>query len=153
MRALLQRVTHAEVSVDGTTVGRIGPGLLIFLGVGHGDGEAQARAVATKTANLRIFEDDAGKVNRSLLDVAGEALVVSQFTLYADTRKGRRPSFTGAADPALAETLVESYRSALEAEGVRTKGGRFGAMMQVALTNDGPFTIALDSDDLTGGSS
>jgi D-tyrosyl-tRNA(Tyr) deacylase len=153
MRALLQRVTHAEVTIVGTSVGKIGSGLLILLGVGHGDGEAQARALATKTANLRIFEDDAGKVNLSLLNIAGEALVVSQFTLYADTRKGRRPSFTGAADPTSAEALVESYRAALEAEGVRTAGGRFGAMMQVTLTNDGPFTIALDSDDLTGGSS
>jgi D-tyrosyl-tRNA(Tyr) deacylase len=148
MRALLQRVTEARVSVAGEAVGAIGPGLLVLLGVGHGDGEKEALALATKTANLRIFEDEQGKVNLSLLDTSGEALVVSQFTLYADTRKGRRPSFTDAAEPESAKALVASYREALEAAGVPTAGGRFGAAMQVTLTNDGPFTVTLDTADL-----
>ncbi len=151
MRAVLQRVGRADVTVDGETVGSIGPGLVILLGVGHGDGEGDADGLAVKVANLRIFEDGEGKTNRSLLDVAGEALVISQFTLYADTRRGRRPSFTDAADPAVAASLVERFRTSLAAAGVPTAAGRFGASMQVSLVNDGPFTIVLDTQDAPGG--
>ena len=146
MRALLQRVSRARVDVAGETVGSIGPGLVVFLGVGHGDGDPEARTLAAKTAHLRLFEDEQGKTNLSLLEVGGEALVVSQFTLYADTRKGRRPSFTDAADPGQAQALVERYRETLEEEGVSTASGRFGASMEVTLTNDGPFTLLLQTD-------
>ena len=146
MRALLQRVTRAEVRVDGVAVGSIGPGLLVLLGVGHEDVEATADAIAKRIADLRIFEDDDGRTNRSLLDVGGAALVVSQFTLYADTSRGRRPGFTNAAAPERAEQLYERVREALRTAGVeRVEGGRFGAMMAVELVNDGPFTIWLDS--------
>lgn len=146
MRAIVQRVSEASVEVDGQVVGRTGPGLLVLLGAGHGDGEAEARLLAEKTAQLRIFGDDEGKFNRSLLDVAGSALVVSQFTLFADTRKGRRPSFTDAAPPELAAPLVAVYSDALRALGVPVETGIFGAMMRVALINDGPVTIILDSE-------
>jgi D-tyrosyl-tRNA(Tyr) deacylase len=146
VRAILQRVSEASVEVAGRVVGRTGPGLLVLLGVGHEDGEAEARLLAEKTANLRIFGDDEGKFNRSLLDVGGGALVVSQFTLYADTRKGRRPSFTDAALPERAAPLVETYCEALRALGVPVETGVFGAAMGVALVNDGPVTIILDSD-------
>jgi D-tyrosyl-tRNA(Tyr) deacylase len=148
VRALLQRVTRAEVTVDGEIVGAIGPGLLVFVGVGLADDEATADALARRIAELRMFEDDAGRTNRSLLDMAGEALVVSQFTLYADTSRGRRPGFTDAAAPDMAERLYERFRAGLRVAGVgRVEGGRFGAMMAVELLNDGPFTIWLDSAD------
>ena len=148
MRALLQRVTRANVTVDGQIVGEIGHGLLILLGIGHGDGEAQIKAMSEKIVHLRIFEDDEGKMNRSLLDIGGQALVVSQFTLYADARRGRRPGFTDAAPPSLAELLVERFKEAIAAYGVRVAGGVFGAYMQVELLNDGPVTIWLDSEEL-----
>jgi len=147
MRAILQRVSEASVEVDGVIVGRSGPGLLVLLGVGHGDGEAQARSLAEKSARLRIFADEAGKFNHSLLDSAGSALVVSQFTLYADTRRGRRPGFTDAAPPELAAPLVEAFCAALRALGVPVETGSFGANMRVALVNDGPVTIILDTAD------
>lgn len=148
MRAILQRVSEASVEVAGQIVGRTGPGLLILLGVAHGDGEAEARLLAEKIAQLRIFADADGKFDRSLLDSAGGALVVSQFTLFADTRKGRRPSFTAAAPPELAAPLVERFCEALRALGVPVETGVFGAQMRVALVNDGPVTIILDSDSL-----
>lgn len=136
------------MTVDEQVVGQIGQGLLILLGVGQGDGEEQAKALVDKIVNLRIFEDEAGKMNRSLLDVGGEALIVSQFTLYADTRRGRRPGFTYAASPALAEPLVERFKVLTESRGVRVAGGVFGAYMHVSLVNEGPVTIWLDSDEL-----
>ena len=146
MRALLQRVTRAEVQVDGAPVGSIGPGLLVLLGVGRADDERTADALARRVAELRIFEDDAGRTNRSLLDVGGDALVVSQFTLYADTSRGRRPGFTAAAAPTEAERLYRRFADGLRTCGVRrVEGGRFGATMAVELVNDGPFTIWLDS--------
>ncbi len=127
-------------------MGRIGPGVLVLLGVGHGDSEAEARLLADKTANLRIFADEAAKFNHSLLDTGGSALVISQFTLYADTRKGRRPSFSGAAPPTEAEPLVNAYCAALRALGIPVETGVFGAMMRITLVNEGPVTITLDSD-------
>jgi D-tyrosyl-tRNA(Tyr) deacylase len=148
MRALLQRVSRASVTVDEQVVGQIGQGLLILLGVGQGDSEEQAKTLVDKIVNLRIFEDEAGKMNRSLLDVGGEALIVSQFTLYADTRRGRRPGFTYAAPPALAEPLVEHFKALTESWGVRVAGGIFGAYMHVSLINEGPVTIWLDSAEL-----
>ena len=147
MRALLQRVRRAEVRVGEEVVGSIGPGLLVLLGVGHGDDEAIADALARRICELRLFEDDDGKTNRSLLEAGGEALVVSQFTLYADTRRGRRPGFTDAAPPDLAQGLWRRVASGIEAHGVRTALGRFGAEMAVELVNDGPFTIWLDTAD------
>jgi D-tyrosyl-tRNA(Tyr) deacylase len=144
MRALLQRVREASVTVGGERVGAIGPGLLVFLGVGQGDGEAQAVALADRIAGLRIFEDEAGKMNRSLLDTHRAALVVSQFTLYADTRKGRRPSFIEAAPPDQARRLIARACDALRTLGVQVQEGVFAAEMQVALVNDGPVTIWLD---------
>ena len=147
MRALLQRVTRAEVRVGERTVGSIGRGLLVLLGVGHGDDAATADALARRVCELRIFEDDDGRTNRSILDVGGEALVVSQFTLYADTRRGRRPGFTDAAPPALAIELWQRVGAGIEAQGVRTALGEFGAEMAVELVNDGPFTIWLDTAD------
>ena len=148
MRSLLQRVSHASVTVDEQVVGQIGQGLLVLLGVGQGDGEAQVKTLVDKIVHLRIFEDEAGKMNLSLLDTGGSALVVSQFTIYADVRKGRRPSFTDAAPPALAEPLVERFKDALAAYGVPVEGGVFGAHMAVELVNDGPVTIWLDSEQL-----
>ena len=147
MRALLQRVSRAEVRVDGGVVGSIGPGLLVLVGVGHGDDEQTADSLARRICELRIFRDDGGRTNRSLLDVDGEALIVSQFTLYADTRRGRRPGFTDAATPAIAKVLWLRVAAAMEVEGVRTQLGEFGAEMAVELVNDGPFTIWLDSAD------
>ncbi len=144
MRVLLQRVSRASVSVDGQVVAEIGKGLLLLLGVGHGDGEAQAEFLAEKIANLRIFEDAQGKVNLSALDVSAQAIVVSQFTLYADTRKGRRPSFTDAAVPEVAEPLVQRFAALLAGQGIPTQTGRFGAHMQVEIHNDGPVTIWLE---------
>jgi len=147
VRALLQRVSRAEVRVDREVVGAIGPGLLVLLGVGRGDGAATAEALARRVAELRIFEDEAGRTNRSLLEVGGEALVVSQFTLYADTARGRRPGFTNAAPPELAERLYLRFAGELRAAGVAdVQTGSFGAEMAVELVNDGPFTIWLDTD-------
>ena len=153
MRALVQRVQRASVEVDGAVVGEIGPGLLMFVGVGKCDvdengGHARARALAEKVANLRIFYDDEGKSNLSLLDTGGAALVVSQFTLYADYRRGRRPSFSDAADPGPAADLVDEFRAALGRLGVQTASGRFAAHMIVSLVNDGPYTILVDTDEL-----
>lgn len=145
MRLLLQRVERAEVRVDGRIVGACGPGLAILVGVGHDDDEATIEAMAQRVAGLRIFRDEAGLTNRSLLEVGGGALVVSQFTLYADTRKGRRPSFLDAAPPDRGRQLYERFASALEAQGVAVGKGVFGAEMKVELVNDGPFTIWLDS--------
>jgi D-aminoacyl-tRNA deacylase len=147
MRALLQRVSRAEVRVGDATVGAIGPGLLVLLGVGTGDDAATAETLAHRICRLRMFEDDAGRTNCSLLDVGGEALVVSQFTLYADTRRGRRPGFTGAAPPDVARALWLRFAEAVGAQGVRVALGEFGAAMAVELVNDGPFTIWLDSTD------
>ena len=144
MRVLLQRVSKASVTVEGQTISVIGKGLLILLGVGHGDGEEQAKFLAEKIANLRVFEDEQGKTNLSILDVKGEASVVSQFTLYADTRKGRRPSFIDAALPVVAEPLVSRFAELLVAYGVPTQTGKFGAHMEVEIHNDGPVTIWLE---------
>lgn len=146
MRALLQRVIRAEVRADGEVTGRIGPGLVVLLGIGHEDDAATAEALARRTTELRIFEDDEGRTNRSLIDVGGAALVVSQFTLYADTSRGRRPGFTRAASPGIAAELVDRFAGELEALGVPVGRGRFGASMEVELVNDGPFTIWLDTD-------
>jgi len=148
LRLVLQRVSRASVSVAGETVGSIGHGLLVLIGVREGDDEAEALRLATKTAELRIFPDDKGRFNRSLLECDYEALVVSQFTLYGDVRKGRRPSFNDAAPPEIAEPLVEAYARALEAQGVTVARGRFGAHMDVELVNDGPVTLILDTNDL-----
>jgi D-aminoacyl-tRNA deacylase len=147
MRALIQRVTQAHVTVAAETVGSINHGLVILLGVGERDGPAEVTQLAEKIVNLRIFSDAQGKFNLSLLDVRGEALVVSQFTLFADTRKGRRPSFVHAAPPEQAAPLVESFCDVLRANGVTVATGRFGASMQVHLINDGPVTIWLDTAD------
>jgi D-tyrosyl-tRNA(Tyr) deacylase len=153
VRALLQRVSRAEVRVGDRVTGSIGHGLLVLLGVGHGDDEATADWLARRICELRIFEDDEGRTNRSLLDVDGEALIVSQFTLYADTRRGRRPGFTDAATPALAKVLWLRVAASMEVEGVkRIELGEFGAEMDVELVNDGPFTIWLDTADRGGGS-
>lgn len=147
MRAVLQRVDRASVAVDGRVVASVGPGLLILVGVGHRDAERTAIDLARKVAELRIFADEAGRTNRSLLDTAGSALVVSQFTLYADTRRGRRPGFTDAAAPDLAESLYRRFAEALRAAGVGTvETGVFGAEMRVELVNDGPFTVWLDTE-------
>ncbi len=145
MRLLLQRVTRAEVRVDGKVVGKIGPGLVVLVGVGHDDTDEVADAMADKAVDLRIFRDDDGKTNLSLVDVGGEVLAVSQFTLFADTRKGRRPSFIDAAPPELGERLYERFATAVEARGVKVERGMFGAEMEVELINDGPMTIWLDS--------
>ena len=145
MRAVVQRVQHASVVVDGETVGQIGMGLLVLLGAGHDDTEEDVRYVTGKIAGLRIFSDAEGKFNLSLADVGGDILLVSQFTLYADTRKGRRPSFTDAAAPEIAEALVERAAQLFREAGIRVETGRFGAHMKVALLNDGPVTITLDS--------
>jgi D-tyrosyl-tRNA(Tyr) deacylase len=147
VRALLQRTTGARVRVEGDVVGEIGPGLVILLGVGPDDTEAVADDLARKAAELRIFRDAEGRTNRSLLDVDGAALVVSQFTLFADTRRGRRPGFTGAASPDLAASLVERFAAALRGLGITVARGRFGSEMAVELVNDGPFTIWLDTAD------
>jgi D-tyrosyl-tRNA(Tyr) deacylase len=149
MRIVLQRVRRGSVSVNGTTSGAIETGFVALVGVTHSDTQAQAELLAKKTANLRVFEDDAGKMNLSVLDVGGGVLVISQFTLYADARKGRRPSFTDAAPPETAAPLVDYYAERLLAEGIqRVEKGVFGALMLVEIYNDGPVTIILDSDEL-----
>src|SRR5437867_13146383 len=145
MRAVIQRVKHASVMVDGETVGSIGVGFLVLLGVGRDDTEEDARYITGKIAGMRIFSDAEGKFNLALEDVGGAVLLVSQFTLYADTRKGRRPSFIDAAPPELAEALVDRCAQLLRAEGIPVETGVFGAHMQVSLLNDGPVTILLDS--------
>ena len=144
MRIVVQRVRRGRVTVDGQTIAEIGLGLVILLGVGHQDGEEQVEYLVNKIAHLRIFEDDQGKINRSLLDVGGAAIVVSQFTLYADTRKGRRPSFTDAATPEIASPLVDRFAEKLASLGVPTQTGEFGAHMQVEIHNDGPVTIWME---------
>jgi len=144
MRALIQRVSKASVTVEEQTISSIGKGLLILLGIGHDDGEEQVKFLAEKVANLRIFEDEQGKTNLSILDVNGEAIVVSQFTLYANTQKGRRPSFIEAALPEVAEPLVGRFVELLRGHGVPTQTGRFGADMKVEIHNDGPVTIWLE---------
>ena len=146
MRALLQRTTGASVSVDGAVVGAIGPGLVVLLGVGPADDEAVADALARRVVELRLFRDAEGRTNASLADTGGAVLVVSQFTLFADTRRGRRPGFTGAAPPELAERLYERFATTLRAAGGEVATGRFGAEMALTLTNDGPFTIWLDTE-------
>ncbi len=149
MRALLQRVRRAGVTVDGEVIGEVGQGYLILLGVKQGDTIEEARFLAQKTAELRIFEDSEGKMNLSLLDIGGGALVVSQFTLYADCRKGRRPAFINAERPPLAEELYLDYVALLQEAGVGYVGtGRFGAEMLVSIENDGPVTILLDTDEI-----
>jgi D-tyrosyl-tRNA(Tyr) deacylase len=145
MRIVLQRVSRARVVVDQEEVGAIGPGLLVLLGIARDDTAERATWLADKVAGLRIFNDAEGKMNRSLLDVGGAVLVVSQFTLYGDCRKGRRPSFIDAAPPEIAIPLYEKFVEAMRAQGVTTATGRFGAMMQVDLVNDGPVTLVLDN--------
>lgn len=145
MRIVLQRVTKASVSVDGRVVGSIGPGLVVLLGIAQDDTEVQARLLASKVANLRIFSDQKGKFNLSALNVGAEALVVSQFTLYGDARKGRRPSFTNAAPPDIAAPLVDNFVGFLQDEGLHVETGIFGAMMLVEIHNDGPVTIILEN--------
>ena len=147
MRALLQRVTRAEVRVGGDAIGEIGRGLVVLVGVGPDDDDAVADGLARQVAELRIFADDDGRTNLSLLDVEGGALVVSQFTLFADTHRGRRPGFSGAAPPDQAERLYERFAGALSALGITVATGRFGASMAVELVNDGPFTIWLDTSE------
>jgi len=147
MRALIQRVTHAAVSSEGTPCGSIGKGFAILLGVAKGDGPEEAAYVAHKTANMRIFPDEAGKLNLSLKDVGGEALVVSQFTLYADTSRGNRPGFTMAAEPAVADELYELYVKLLKEEGIPVQTGVFRTDMLVEIANDGPTTIILESKE------
>ena len=145
MKALLQRVTSASVTVDDKLVGQIGQGLVVFVGVAAGDTEEDARFLAQKTVDLRIFADETGKFNLSALDIKGELLVISQFTLLADTRKGRRPSFTGAAPPAEAEALFQRFVEQVGATGLKVETGRFQQYMHVEIHNDGPVTVLLDS--------
>ncbi len=145
MRAVVQRVRRASVEIGGQVAGQIGPGLLILLGAREGDTSEETQYLADKIANLRVFEDEAGKMNRSLIDTGGGVLVVSQFTLYADTRKGRRPSFNLALEPIGAEKLYEEFVSLLASEGLQVETGRFGAKMLVSLENDGPVTIIVDT--------
>jgi D-tyrosyl-tRNA(Tyr) deacylase len=145
MRAVIQRVKSAQVSVDGQVSGKIGKGLLVLLGVGKGDGERDLSFLTSKIPELRIFEDDAGKFNRSLKEIDGEILVVSQFTLYGDCWKGRRPSFTEAEEPAAAKDLYERFVSKLREQGLSVETGEFQAKMEVDLVNDGPVTLLLDS--------
>lgn len=144
MRAVIQRVRRGSVAVEGQTITAIGPGLVILLGIGPEDREETASAMARKIALMRIFEDDEGKMNRSILDTRGEAIVVSQFTLYADTRKGNRPSFIASAAPEQASPLVDRFVELLQQQGVPTQSGRFGAHMLVEIQNDGPVTIWLE---------
>ncbi|MBI4267405.1 MAG: D-tyrosyl-tRNA(Tyr) deacylase [Chloroflexi bacterium] len=147
MKALLQRVSQASVSVDGKVVGSIGPGLVVFVGIADGDSENDVQYLAQKTVNLRIFADEAGRFNLSALDVKGELLIVSQFTLLADTRKGRRPSFAGAAPPAQAEKMFKQFVKEVGTSGLKVETGRFQQHMEVRIDNDGPVTILLDSEE------
>jgi D-tyrosyl-tRNA(Tyr) deacylase len=146
MRALIQRVSRAAVSVEGAVIGEIGPGLLILVCAMQGDGEAEAHRLAARIAKLRIFKDDEGRMNRSVVDTGGAALVVSQFTLAADTSRGNRPGFSTAAPPAEGERLYGHFAGRIQAEGIPVATGRFGADMQVSLVNDGPVTIWMDTD-------
>jgi D-tyrosyl-tRNA(Tyr) deacylase len=148
MRAVVQRVVRASVRVEGAVVGEIGPGIVVLLGITHSDGEAEAAALARKIVGLRIFDDETGKMNRSLADVGGSLLAVSQFTLYGDTRKGRRPGFTEAARPEMAEPLYRRFCELAAAEGVPVAQGIFQTVMQVELVNDGPVTLWLDTQEL-----
>jgi D-tyrosyl-tRNA(Tyr) deacylase len=145
MRLLLQRVIRAQVSVDGKVVGQVGPGLVALVAIGHADDGSVMKALADRSVDLRIFRDEEGKTNRSLIDVGGAVLAISQFTLYADTRKGRRPSFLDAAPPELGERLYNEFCAAVQTRGIRVERGIFGAEMKVELVNDGPMTIWLDS--------
>jgi D-tyrosyl-tRNA(Tyr) deacylase len=145
MKAVIQRVSKASVTVEGKVVGQIGRGLLVLLGVGRGDGQSEAILIAEKIANMRIFPDEKGRFNHSVLDIRGEVLVVSQFTLYGDTRRGRRPSFSDAAQPEIAAPLLDTFIEVLYKRGVVVASGVFGAHMYVDLQNDGPVTIVLDS--------
>lgn len=147
VRAVVQRVSRAAVRVDGRVVGRIGPGLAVLVGVAHHDRPADAHALADKLVGLRIFRDEEGRMNRSVTDIAGSVLMVSQFTLYGDARKGRRPSFVEAARPEEAEPLIERLAAAIEERGVTVATGVFGAMMEVELVNDGPVTLVLEVRD------
>ncbi|QPC84730.1 D-tyrosyl-tRNA(Tyr) deacylase [Phototrophicus methaneseepsis] len=150
MRVILQRVTYGSVAVDEAIIGQVDQGFVALVGITHEDTQAEADLLAKKTAHLRVFEDADGKMNLSVQDVGGGVLVVSQFTLYADARKGRRPSFIKAAGPDVAAPLVDYYAERLKAEGIQQVAmGQFGAMMQVTIHNDGPVTILLDSDELT----
>ncbi len=148
MKAVIQRVKSAQVCVDGRVTGKIGKGLLVLLGVGKGDGESDLSFLTSKIPELRIFEDASGKFNRSLREIGGEMLVVSQFTLYGDCRKGRRPSFTDAEDPTRAKNLYERFISKLKEQGIPVQTGEFQAKMEVHLINDGPVTLLLDSKNL-----
>ena len=145
MRVCVQRVSEASVEIDGKTVGVIGPGLLVLLGIGQADTPAEVTQLVDKIVNLRVFADDQDKMNRSLLDIQGQMLVISQFTLWGDCRKGRRPSFVQAADPEVAEPLYERFVDEVRGRGVAAETGRFGAMMQVHLVNDGPVTLVIES--------
>jgi D-tyrosyl-tRNA(Tyr) deacylase len=145
MRAVIQRVSSAAVEIDGQVAGQIGRGLLVYLGVGKGDGDGDAAFMAEKLVNMRIFADDEGKMNRSVLDIAGQILLVSNFTLQGDCRKGRRPGFDGAAEPAIAERLYEKVALLIAEKGLKVAKGVFGANMQVTSVNDGPVTFVLDS--------
>lgn len=145
MRVVAQRVSEARVRVDEVTVGEIGPGLLLLVGAGEGDSDAEVRWMADKCAHLRIFEDDEGRFNLSLLETGGSALVVSQFTLYGDCRKGRRPSFSGALEPEAAEVLVDAFAKELKGLGVEVSTGTFGAKMDVSLVNHGPVTLVIEN--------
>lgn len=148
MRAVVQRVSRAEVRVDGRVVGRIGRGLLVLVGIATGDTREKGKALAEKIVNLRIFDDEQGKMNRSLLETRGAVLCVSQFTLYGDCRKGRRPSYDQAASPEAARSLYEAFLESLRSFGVTVEAGQFQAMMEVELVNDGPVTLLLDSERL-----
>lgn len=148
MRAVIQRVNNASVEVDGKIVGEIGKGLLVFLGVGDGDTDRDLNYIADKTAGLRIFSDEDDKMNLSVTDINGEILVVSQFTLYGDCRKGRRPNFTSSMEPVTAEKMYEDFIKIIESKGIKTAHGEFGADMQVSISNDGPVTILLDSSKI-----
>ena len=145
MRVCVQRVSEASVEIDDETVGAIGPGLLVLLGVGQSDTPAEVTQLVNKIVNLRVFADDQDKMNRSLLDIQGQMLVISQFTLWGDCRKGRRPSFVQAADPEVAEPLYERFVDEVRGRGVTAETGRFGAKMQVHLVNDGPVTLVIES--------
>lgn len=147
MRVVVQRVSRASVTIAGEVAGKIGRGLLVLLGVREGDGEKQINFLAEKLVNLRIFPDDEGKMNRSLLDIGGELLVVSQFTLYGDCRKGRRPSFIGAAGPEIAVPMYEQFVARLKQSGLNVQTGQFGAMMDVELVNEGPVTLMIDAPE------